>query len=170
MRHRNTRRRPYCRFGYYFITTNVSEGFAILNKLEFGYLLEHILHLSANIHTVKLVAYKINSDHVHLIAQIGQSATISEYVASWKRQFSRQVNVLLMRKTSINVKNPGRDSNPDLDLKNKFRWQPSYHSHLITSRHDFKNHIRYILNQREHHNLKNNNHCFIDRDHVFLQK
>ncbi len=42
MLHRNRQRRPYRSFGYYFITTNVSEGFTILNQYVYGHLLEHI--------------------------------------------------------------------------------------------------------------------------------
>ena len=162
MRHRNTRRRPFRRFGYYFITTNVSEGFSILDQYEYGHLLEHIIFYAASIHSVQVIAFKLNPDHVHLVAQIGKIGTISDYMASWKRQFSRQVNVLLHHRYS-----PGRDSKPDLEKINKFRWQPSYHSHLITSKPDFDNHINYIINQKKHHNLGENKFCFVDHKHVF---
>ncbi|NQT63387.1 MAG: transposase [Candidatus Marinimicrobia bacterium] len=165
MRHRNTRRRPYRRFGYYFITTNVSEGFTILDQYEYGHLLEHIIFCSASIHSSQVIAFKINSDHVHLVAQIGEFGTISEYVASWKRQFSKQVNILIARMSS-----PGQDSNPGLVTFNKFRWQPSYHSHLITSKRDFENHINYILKQKKHHDLEDNKFCFVDHKHVFTFK
>lgn len=162
MRYRNRQRRPYRRFGYYFITTNVSENFALLGMFEFGFLLEHILHLSARLKGVKLVAYKINADHVHVLVQIGDSGTISEYVASWKRQFSRQANVLIRQRFI-----QSRDSNPDLVKINLFRWQPSYHSHLVTTKRDFKNHLNYIRNQMEHHDLQDNRHCFVESNHLF---
>ena len=167
MRHRNSRRRPYRRFGYYFITTNVSDDFSMLTQFEFGYLLEHILHLSARIHNVILIAYKINPDHVHLIAQIGKTGTISNFMGSWKRQFSRQVNQLLSQSISIDRVNPCDDSNRRMAYMKTFRWQKSYHSHLITSNRDFSNHLNYILRQHEHHGLNDNRHCFVDYDHVF---
>ncbi len=165
MRHRNRQRRPYRPFGYYFVTTNMSEGYSILNRYDYGHLLEHLLFYSAEIHSVNVIAFKVNPDHVHLIAQIGQSGTISEYTASWKRQFSRQVNVLIQRKRS-----PGQDSNHGLVKINKFRWQLSYHSHLITDKQDFDNHINYILKQQKHHGLEDNKFCFVDYGHVFKFK
>ncbi len=165
MLHRNRQRRPCRPFGYYFVTTNVSEEFSVLNGNEYGHLLEHVLFYSAGIHSVSVIAFKVNPDHVHLIAQIGQSGTIADYVASWKRQFSRQVNVLIQRRGSL-----GRDSNPDLVNFDKFRWQPSFHSHLITSKQDFDNHINYILKQQKHHGLEDNKFCFVDYGHVFKFK
>ncbi len=168
--HRNSRRRPYRPFGYYFITTNVSEGYMFLNRNIFGFLLEHVLHLSAQLHHVKLVAYKINPDHVHLIAQIGPRGTISDYMGSWKRQFSRQMNQILFREDFRTAGYPGEDSNPHLRNSRNFKWQSSYHSHLITSRQDFDNHVKYILNQHEHHELPENKFCYVDNDHVFKFK
>lgn len=164
--HRNSRRRPYRPFGYYFITTNVGEGINLLSTNLFGSLLQHILHLSAKLHRVNLIAYKINPDHVHLIFQIGDTGTISSFTGSWKRQFSRQVNSILLREDIV----LGADSNPRLVYPKIFRWQKSYHSHLITNKHDFNNHLDYILNQHKHHELPENQFCFVDRNHVFKFK
>ena len=165
--HRNSRRRPYRPFGYYFITTNVSEGFSILGKHIFGHLLEHIIHLSAHIHSVKIIAYKINPDHIHIIAQVGSKGTISKYVGSLKRQFSRQVNQILSLDLPEGRDSPGDDSNRRLAFCDNFQWQKSYHSHLITSQRDFDNHIQYILKQYKHHELEENKFCFVDHKHVF---
>ncbi|MBC8190812.1 MAG: transposase [Candidatus Marinimicrobia bacterium] len=174
--HRNSRRRPYRPFGYYFITTNVCEGFAVLNRLDYGHLLEHVLYFSARIHSSTIIAYKINPDHVHLIVQIGKKGTISDFMGSWKRQFSRQVNQLLFQEALSNTVYPGNDvppgddSNRRLVTTNNFRWQKSYHSHLITSHRDFENHINYILKQQKHHGLEDNKYCFVDHGHVFKFK
>jgi len=162
MRHRNSQRRPYCRHGFYFVTTNVSENFLALENRAFGFLLEHILHLSALVHDVDLIAYKLNPDHIHILVQIGEHGTISDYVGSFKRQFSRQVNENLKR-----LSNPGDDSNRHLVSLNRFRWQKSYHSHLVSSKLDFENHIKYIRKQHEHHQLPEDRHCFVDEKHRF---
>jgi len=160
--HRNSRRRPYRPFGYYFITTNVSSEFSVLDRYEYGHLLEHILFYSAKIHSAGLIAFKINPDHIHLIVQIGRIGTISKFMGSCKRQFSRQVNFLLRQEYSQDQK-----SKSDLIIFNKFRWQPSYHSHLITNKQDFDNHVNYILKQQSHHELVDNKFCFVDKKHIF---
>lgn len=174
--HRNSRRRPYRPFGYYFITTNVSEGFFILERFDFGHLLEHVLYYSAQIHFTTIIAYKINPNHIHLLVQIGKKGTISSFMGSWKRQFSRQVNQLVLQdvsrksNSSNDSSRPSDDSISRLRNTNKFSWQKSYHSHLITSRQDFDNHINYILKQQEHHRLEDNKFCFVDHKHVFTFK
>jgi len=155
MYHRNTRRRPYRPFGYYFVTTNVSQNLALLDSEIYAHLLEHILHLSAKLHHVKVIAYKINPDHVHLICQLGAKGTISQYMGSWKRQFSRQADQLLMY---------------DLVDAPKFKWQASYHSHLITCLRDFNTHVKYIEYQYCHHNLSENKFLFVDSNPVFDYK
>jgi REP element-mobilizing transposase RayT len=122
--------------------------------MTFGLLAEHILHHAARLHDVNIIAYKINPDHVHLLCQIGAEGTISTLVAAWKRQFARQTNSILKR-------------TPQLYATNSFKWQPSYHSHLITSKNDFSAHVNYILNQYKHHDLPVNNFVYWNRNHVF---
>jgi len=168
--HRNSRRRPYRPFGYYFITTNVREGFSVLNRFDYGHLLEHVLYFSARVHSTTIIAYKINPGHLHLIVQIGNKGTISNFMGSWKRQFARQVNQLLLLENTMKLVYPDEDSNRRPDKEKSFHWQKSYHSHLITSQRDFDNHIQYILNQHEHHDLPDNNFCYLDYDHVFKFK
>jgi len=154
--HRNSQRRPYRPFGYYFITTNVSEGFVLLDTDIFGFLLAHTIHLA---------------DHVHLIVQLGSRRTISDYLGSMKRNFSRQANVIIERnfKSQEDVANayPGKDLNLRLAGMNKFKWQYSYHSHLISSKRDFDNHVNYILKQHVKHSLRSNKFCFVDKAPVF---
>ena len=172
MRHRNSRRRPYRPFGYYFVTTNVDRGNLYLDSNIFGYLLEHVIHLSALVNFTRPIAYKINPDHIHLLVQIGRTRTISDFMASMKRNFSRQANLIITRnQRSIfdyreNI-SPGEDLNLRLVGIDKFKWQKSYHSHLITSKRDFDNHLRYIKNQYLKHDLGENKFYYVDKYHVF---
>ncbi|MCF7826665.1 MAG: transposase [Candidatus Marinimicrobia bacterium] len=170
--HRNSQRRPFRSFGYYFITPNVSQGFLILDTHLFGYLLEHVIHLAAMVNDCQIIAYKINPDHIHLLIRIGKEKTISQFMGSMKRNFSRQANSMLKRifksNKSLGVCSPGEDSNPRLVCLNKFKWQTSYHSHLITSRQDFENHVQYIKNQYIKHELKENKFYFENETHEFM--
>lgn len=164
MRHRNTRRRPYRPFGYYFITTNVREGFDILDSKLFGHLLEYTLQVAAHINECRIIAYKINPDHSHLVVQIGASKTISQFVGSFKRNFTREANVILERCFPEKLNHQGWDLNPNLGLGiSKFKWQSSYYSHLITTKCDFDNHIAYIKTQHIKHKLHENKFCYIDK-------
>jgi len=169
--HRNTRRRPFRPFGYYFITTNVSQGFILLGTDVFGHLLAHTIHLAAHITECRVIAYKINSDHIHIIVQIAPTKTISDFMGSMKLNFSRGTNSILARNFKSQNKRgfvyPGEDSNLCLVGINKFKWQYFYHSHLITSKRDFDNHVRYIRNQHIKHKLSVNKFCFVDKTHKF---
>ncbi|HEX9917089.1 MAG TPA: transposase [candidate division Zixibacteria bacterium] len=44
----------------------------------------------------------------------------------------------------------------------KFRWQKSFHYHIIVDARDVLNHVKYIKNQYIKHHLNGNAHCFIN--------
>jgi hypothetical protein len=44
----------------------------------------------------------------------------------------------------------------------KFKWQGSFHDHIIRDRKDFLNHLAYIRRQWLKHKLPENKYCFID--------
>lgn len=49
----------------------------------------------------------------------------------------------------------------------RFRWQPSFHDHIIRGKKDFYFHLKYIENQWIKHKLPENRYCFIDESVVF---
>ena len=46
----------------------------------------------------------------------------------------------------------------------KFKWQSSYHDHIIRNRRDFMAHVNYIKRQWRKHKLSANKYCYIDND------
>lgn len=46
----------------------------------------------------------------------------------------------------------------------KFKWQSSYHDHIIRDPRDFVAHVDYIKRQWRKHKLSANKHCYIDND------
>ena len=46
----------------------------------------------------------------------------------------------------------------------QFKWQDSFHDHIIRDKEDFYNHVEYIRNQWIKHNLPSNKYCFIDEE------
>jgi REP element-mobilizing transposase RayT len=45
----------------------------------------------------------------------------------------------------------------------KYKWQSSFHDHIIRNRKDFVNHVGYIRRQWLKHKLLENKYCFIDQ-------
>jgi len=66
--------------------------------------------------------------------------------------------------TLLKYKNELSKKFPKQHPYQKFKWQKSFHYHVIENMNNLINHIEYIKNQHIKHNLMDNKYCFIDND------
>ena len=82
-----------------------------------------LLHFDGTRYT--LFAWSVMSNHVHAVVQPAAGNDLEKIVQSWKSFTAKQANEML-------------------GLSGTF-WQPEYYDHLIRDGEDFKNQIRYVL-------------------------
>jgi REP element-mobilizing transposase RayT len=173
--HRNSQKRIYVNGGIYFITTNTCDSYPYFEYDILCDLFVEELSLCREVKTFELYAYKINPEHVHLLLQPGKRFNVSKIMQAVKKNFSQDSNKLLGHEPNAE----GTNSNSRLrcvDLSKyrgkikgkipKFKWQKSYHDHIIRSRQDFYNHLKYIQNQWIKHDLPENKYCFVSQEVV----
>ncbi len=187
-RHRNSQKRYYIPGASYFITTNTHLRRPYFKEDIFCELFVEELNLCQRIHNFKLFGYKINPDHVHLLIKPEGISDYSRIIHFLKKNFTFNVNKITLphrrrcpqrrrcatsplgakasplawfdekintyREKYIQNKNP-------LDHQIPFKWQKSFHYHIINDQNDFKNHIRYIKKQWIKHELKDNKWCYV---------
>ena len=195
MFHRNSQKRFYIKGGIYFITTNTIEGISFFEEDLFCEVFVEDLWYAQSLKEFIIFGYKVNPDHVHLLIKPNEKYDYSKIMGSFKRNVSRDLNILMNGKNFIrrqNADSKGDDSNRRLwnphfmnhirKLKNiqsqffekyhktkpfpKFNWQSSFNHHYIENKRDFINHINYIKKQYIKHRLGENKYCYINEDAV----
>ncbi len=130
--HRNSQKRYYINGAIYFITTVTYDRYPYFqDEILCRFFIED-LYLCKDLKKFELYGYSIIPDHVHLLIQPGNDFTISEIMRSLKTNFSRNINKI---------------------MPYKFKWQQSFHDHIIRNGADYQNHVNYIKNQVNIHDL-----------------
>ena len=184
-RHRNSQKRFYIKGAVYFITTATFQRYPYFNDDLLCALLAADIELCRRLKNFTLYGYKINPDHVHLLLRPGDTHHYSEIMRSLKTNFSRNVNRLYSLNTGVfnapmggfnapmggfNTPLGGFNARAGVFCRRRghvtppstaFRWQSSFHDHIIRDRNDFTRHVAYIERQWIKHGLGNNKWCFI---------
>lgn len=95
MEHRDSQHRQYQNNKTYFITFNVYKRREFFKEELFCELFIEELKLIKELKKLKLHAFAINPDHVHLLLTPSQKYNISQIIQSLKRHFSRNTNIIL---------------------------------------------------------------------------
>jgi REP element-mobilizing transposase RayT len=118
----------------------------------------------------ELHAFCILHDHVHLLITTGDKFCISEVMQSLKKEFSRDINQILVGdipECRLQGKQYSRRFNVKFIVPNfkkyiggnckygNFKWQKSFHDHVIRNEVDFNNHWRYTTYNYVKHGLPN---------------
>jgi len=176
--HRNSQKRYYIDGAIYFITTNT--------YCRFPYFLEDILcelfieelKLCKRLKKFQLYGYKINPDHIHLLIKPNIEFNFSKIIKSLKENFSRDANKLISFSKKIRIPEYTSDTSTcrlcirefirkkyyKIDIHNlpQFKWQKSFHYHIINNHIDFMNHMEYIKYQWIKHGLNKNKWCWVE--------
>ncbi|MBU0573696.1 MAG: transposase [Candidatus Margulisbacteria bacterium] len=169
--------------GVYFITTNTYNLHPYFGEEIFCDLFVEELEFCKKLKEFEIYGYKINPDHVHLMIQQGAKFNFSEVMHFLKRNFSQNANKIIgaTQKGCLTSFQRRRCASSPLkefdgivkthkdkfDSKYKgkhdllpFKWQKSFHYHLIKDRRDFLNHLEYIHKQWQKHGLPENKYCY----------
>lgn len=128
------------------------------------------MRVCKKINGFKLFDFVIMNDHVHLLLKPDERSNISKVIHSLKRAFSRDVNGLIVGEVheprllgeqysfrfgkTFEVPNFSQFKIPESRLRGKFKWQKSFHDHIIRDEEDFFNHRMYIFTNPQRHGLK----------------
>jgi REP element-mobilizing transposase RayT len=177
--HRNSQKRIYIPGATYFITTVTHGRYPYFEEEIFRELFLDELLFCSELKSFSLYAYAVMPDHAHVLIRPMGGWDYSEIIGSLKRNFSRDCNYVMgFNDTRCVGSHEGADSNPRLhgnprvhgnnaiveSYRNKFvarhggrsphppfRWQKSYHDHIIRDMDDLRNHLAYIARQCSHH-------------------
>ena len=178
--HRNSQKRFVEKDFVYFITTVTQGRFPFFQEDLFCDLFIENLKLCKKLKKFKLFGFVVLPDHVHLLIQPGDEFNISKVMFSIKKQFSHDVNRVIGYNDFYSSKNEGGQTFARLqddDILNyqenikkmgnqyfekyfdrfcdkiPFKWQESFHDHVIRSEEDFFNHLNYIYFNCVKHNI-----------------
>lgn len=93
--HRNTPKRFYSPGGIFAITTNTINRYPYFNNEILCHLLIQEINLCTIIHNVYIYACKINPEHLHLLIKPYGKTNYSQFMFSFKKNFSYDANLVL---------------------------------------------------------------------------
>ena len=184
MQHRNSQRRDYTDNNIYFIVTKTFQNFPYFKESIFCELLVKELKLCKKLKEFKLYGFCIIYDHLNLIIHPDNEFNVSKIMQFLKRHFSRDVNYITGNtnegdirecrlrggdyeelSSTIKIYNEKVEKLKIQFIKKygknqiiipKFKWQKSYHDHIIRNTKDFENHRHYTVYNFQKHNLPEN--------------
>lgn len=177
--HRNSQKRYYIANAIYFITTNTFKDSPYFEIDVLSELFVGEMKICQQIQKFKLLGYKINPEHIHLLIQPYGKYNYSYVMNSLKTNFARDANRVLgyspLKARSRDLAF-GHDHKFELlqKLRNqfikqygthhnipKFKWQSSFYDHIIHDDLDYFQHLKYIQNQWIKHKLSSNKWCWV---------
>lgn len=165
----------------YFITMNTYCRNPYFENKSLCKLFIDELKFAETIKDFKVLGYKINYEHIHLLLRLGNRYTCSQILHSLKTNFSRNANRILG--FSALPSNPPQPRSRDLGyisflknlhngLKNhslpKFKWQSSFHDRIMRDEEDLFHHMDYLEIQWIKHNLPKNEFLYLDKKELGL--
>lgn len=176
--HRNSQKRIYGDY-VYFITCDVQDKIEFFKEEILCEFWIEELRLAKEIKQFKLYAFCLNYEHFHLLIKPGNEiADYSKIMQFLKRHLSRNANIVLgYNKIDLEKLSAGDDVESDIGqcrirLRNfrdkfikkfgeehnlpKFKWQKSFHDHIIRDENDFNDHWNYTMYNFLKHNLTEN--------------
>ncbi len=171
--HRNSQKRFYGNGYTYFITAKTHQSFAYFKEKIFCELFIKELKLCKQLKKFDLFAFCLNYDHFHLVLKPNEKNNISEIMRSLKTNYSRNANRII---ENVDSKATSRDVAFDNHTKYlqslrkqflqkhgqnqlqipKFKWQKSFHDHIIRNQKDFDHHCHYTAYNFLKHELPEN--------------
>ena len=160
----------------YHITTNTKDRIPFFQEDVLASVLENTVINTLPSKESKLIGYKINLEHLHLIIQVKGHFTISQILHSVKRVSTLRINQILSYQLDDNpykylkwdpftalqreffCKKYNRGNPHDYP---KFSWQNGFHDQLIRTPNQLVNTISYLRTQSVRHNIPTNAWLFI---------
>jgi len=169
MLHRNSQKRYYEPKAIYFIVTKTFENILYFKEPIFCELFIEELKLCREMKKFKLFGFSLIYNHLNLLIQPSDKFNVSKVMKSLKENISRDINYLIE-----NRRFEGDTSTCRLQMRDilgklqkqfifkygqnqckipKFKWQKSFHDHVIRDQIDLENHYIYTAYNHQKHNL-----------------
>ncbi len=170
--HKNSQKRIYCDF-IYFITCDVFDKTEFFLEDLFCELWIEEMKLCKELKKFQLSAFCLNYDHFHIMIEPdNEIANYSQIMHFLKRNFSQNINKILgyvplidegdnapegdnahcrlrwqieMDNFVIQTRNKFLEKHGKHHNFPKFKWQKSFHDHIIRNQIDFENHWNYTM-------------------------
>jgi len=184
MQHRNSQKRDYSENNVYFIVTKTFQNYPYFKEHIFCDLLVEELKLCKELKKFKLYGFCIIYDHLNLMIHPGGEFNISKIMQFIKRHFTRDINYIMstanagdirecrlqggdyekhnecLKKYEKSIEKFKIEFNQKVNQRTtqipKFKWQKSFHDHIIKNSIDFENHYNYTIFNFQKHNLPEN--------------
>ncbi|MFH1427183.1 MAG: transposase [Patescibacteria group bacterium] len=170
--HRNSQKRFYGEDKIYFIVTKTYKNHPYFQESIFCDLLIEELKMCKSMKKFKLYAFSIIYDHLNLLIKPGEEYNISMVMKSLKENLSRDINYIILnnfnegdtstcrlhlRELLINYQKifVQKYGNPQFKIP-QFKWQKSFHDHVIRNEKDYINHHNYTIYNHLKHKLPEN--------------
>jgi len=150
MWHRNSQKRIYGKNLTYFVTFYPKNRIPFFENDFLCELLKSVIECCEQIKNAKILGYKINPDHIHILITPGDNYNISKCIHNIKRVSAFQIN----------------QHYKSQNINQKFIWQKSYHDHFIRNEEDLLAHFSYLEKQWIKHKLKENKYLFRKRGYI----
>ena len=169
--HRNSQKRYYSSNYTYFVTFCTKDSFPYFNENIFCDIFVDDLMLCKQLKQFKLYAFCLLPNHVHLLLKPGINFDISNIIHFIKKNVSHNINKIMeynqfelmpeggFAQTRLRFDNMIKCYKNDFTIKYgtnqnlfpQFKWQESFHDHIIRNLRDFNNHLQYTTyNFRKH--------------------
>ena len=170
-------RRLYVQSGVYFLSWNTKNRYPFFEEDIFCNILCDAIFYCRQIKPFRLIGYKINPDHIHVILEPTGAHNISQIVQNIKRISNEHINqvifchhdenpfahlewtenlrhcsVMFFRKYNQNKYHPFP----------RFQWQKSFHDRLIRSPRELQNCRNYLKKQSQKHLLQDNHFLYLN--------
>lgn len=173
--HKNSQKRIIEPNKIYSITTNTFERFPYFENKILCWLFIAQLKMTRLLKNFELYGFCILYEHVHILLRPRGKENISKIMQYLKRHFARNANIItryqnpsskegdickcrlpreyeLSSKMNIYVKSLRNKFAKISNAPPPFKWQKSYHDHIIRCDKDFWHHYEYITqNLKKHH-------------------
>lgn len=176
--HRNSQKRIYLEEGIYFVTSNTNNRYPYFEEEIFCEVFMENLEICRQLKHFELYAYCLLYDHAHLLLKPGRGYNVSKIIQFIKRHTTRDINYIINGGAIRESRLRGGDyekfgqiikthDNKLLDWRNAFinkhghsqssypmfKWQKSFHDHVIRNDRDFTNHFQYTAYNHLKHGL-----------------
>jgi len=168
--HKNSQKRIYSPGAIYFITTNTENRYPFFAEDIFCEIFLSDLQICLELKKFEILGYKINPDHVHLLIKPGIEYNYSQIIQNLKRTSSLHINEIIQHANDPECTNIYSRIQEKSRPFPRFKWQKSFHDHIIRNNRDLQNHLRYIQIQWLKHELEENKWCFTGTDSRLLGK
>jgi len=167
---KGAQKRFYIPEAAYFVTIKTRHNESFFREPILCDLFVENLRVCKRIKEFALYGWVIVHDHVHLLIEPRGKWNYSEIIKSLKEQSSCAINRVMgfiegattsshlqhIYSSKYNIaafQSRLRQKYTDFDIYTHFKWQKSFHDHYIRNKMDFINHLKYIIDNIDHHPL-----------------